>query len=145
MADMIRWRPFHSLMKEFFNDLTPFFDSGDMLSERASDFMPHIDIRETDKNVEVTVDLPGMNKKDIEVAVDEGVLSISGERKDERKKEDDGRVYYERRYGRFERCVRLPENVDGDKIEGEYKDGVLTLNIPKRPETKPERKKISIR
>ena len=145
MADLIRWRPFHGLMKDFYNDISPFFDKERLLLNREVDFMPKMDINETDKEVAVTVDVPGMEKKDLDISVEEGVLSIKGERKNETKKEENGNTYYERQHGKFERRVRLPENVDSDKIKADYKDGVLTLKAPKTEIEKPERKKIDIK
>lgn len=97
---------------------------------------PALDIEETDNEFIVRMDLPGMNKKDIHVSVDNNVLTIRGERRRER--EDKDRNYYcaERFYGQFQRSFTLPTDIDENKIHAEYKDGVLTITLPKTEEAR---------
>lgn len=98
---------------------------------------PAVDISEDDKNIYLKADLPGMNQKDIKVSVEDDVLTISGERKSEKEEKKENKVYrLERVYGSFCRSFTLPDNVDPSKISAEYKDGVLSLTIPKTEEKK---------
>lgn len=92
---------------------------------------PRLDVTETDGSLEVKAELPGMVKKDIEITLDHGMLVIKGEKKE--KKEEKGRYYHrvERRYGTFCRSVRLPAEIKEDKIEATFKDGILTVTLPK--------------
>lgn len=100
---------------------------------------PAVDISEADDVVEVKAELPGMDPKDIDVSLDHGVLTIKGEKRfeDEEKKGDYHRI--ERSYGSFARSFQLPHEVDEKQIKAEYKDGVLSLRLPKAPSAKPKR------
>jgi len=144
MTDLIRWRPFHRLMRDFFNDLEPFFKESRSVWGESVDFHPGMDIKETDTEVKVMVDLPGMEKDAIEVSVEDGVLAVKGERKGEKRTEENGYVHYERSFGRFERRIRLPEDVEEEKVTAEYKEGVLTITMPRKKVEKPEARKIKI-
>lgn len=90
---------------------------------------PQLDIEDNDKQVKITAELPGMKQDDIDLRVEDGMLTLSGERKDER--EDKERGYSERYYGQFERQVALPRGVKEDACNAQFKDGVLTVTIPK--------------
>lgn len=103
--------------------------------------VPAVDIAEKEKSFEVTAELPGMDEKDIEIKLSNGNLVIKGEKKEER--EEKRKDYYlsERHYGSFERMFNLPKGVDPDKIEAHFSKGLLTINMPKKPEAiKPEKK-----
>lgn len=104
---------------------------------------PRIDVHETDDNIELSAELPGVEQNDVDVSVLEGVLTITGEKKSTRESSDGFRVV-ERSYGSFKRSFRLPDTVDADKIAASFKNGVLTLTLPKVAEVKPEPLKISI-
>ena len=147
MVDLIKWKPFNRMMRDFFDDFhfAPFLGTPRTIFRDDLDFMPSLDIKSTEKEVEVTVDLPGIDKKDLEVTLEEGVLTIKGEKKGEERVEKNGYTYYERKLGRFERCIRLPEDVDASKLNAEYKDGVLSLKAPRVKVEKPELKKIDIK
>ncbi len=106
-------------------------------SEDSTVWTPRIDIRETKDAYEILADLPGMDKKDIQVSLHDNVLTLKGERKFEQKKEDESRYYYERSYGRFLRTVQLPERVKEKDVQAEYKDGVLHIKLLKSDEAKP--------
>lgn len=108
--------------------------------DRTWDFLPAADLDENDKAYFVSVDLPGVKKEDIKVEVHDGKLSVSGERKSERS--DKG--YVERKYGKFERIVTLPEEVDVEGIEAHFENGVLQLAIPKKELVKPKKVEIGI-
>ena len=102
---------------------------------------PHIEVSETDKEVNVNAELPGLEEKDVEVELAKGVLAIRGEKKAEA--EDKERLFSERYYGRFER--RIPVNeVDQDKVAASFKNGVLTVTLPKSPDAQQNVRRIAI-
>ncbi len=115
------------------------------LEKRFSTFSPSIDISETEKEIVVSAELPGMDEKDIEVSLTKDTLTIKGEKKEE--KEEKGKSYYrmERAFGSFSRTIPLPSDIDTDKVVAEYKKGVLTIKLPKTPESIKETKKIAIK
>ena len=92
-----------------------------------------VDVVESDKDYRLTAELPGLDEKSAEYTLADNTLTIKGEKKDEREEKDGGYVYSERRFGSFQRSFRVPENVDRDKIEATFKNGVLTLVLPKNP------------
>jgi len=90
---------------------------------------PHVELRETENEIGVTAELPGLDEKDIEITIEEGALTLSGEKRSEH--DDKDRHYSERSYGRFERRIGLPQGIDRDKVSATFKNGVLTVNLPK--------------
>jgi HSP20 family protein len=104
-----------------------------------------VDIAETDKAYELTADLPGLEEKNIEVKVANGGLTIKGEKKEET--EEKGKDYHlsERHFGSFQRYFRLPETVDIEKIAATFKNGVLKVTLPKKPEAQKSEKKIEVK
>ena len=153
------WRPFETLRREvdrLFDDFgaefwrSPFRRSLSSMEpmfqrEFQAGPAPAVDIVEKDNAYEVTADLPGFDEKNIEVKLQNGSLSIKGERKSE--KEEKKRDYHltEREFGSFERRFTLPEGVDADKIEANLKKGVLTVTLPKKPEAQKPAKKIDVK
>jgi len=101
---------------------------------------PHVEVSETDNEVKLVAELPGMEEKDVELTLNEGRLTLKGEKKTE----TDGAVYSERWHGQFERTVQLGPDVDPDKIKAEFKNGVLTVTVGKRPEAERQVKRIAI-
>jgi len=95
---------------------------------------PLVDLVDTDGEYTVTAELPGVKPDDVEVDVEDDVLTIKGEKKEERKEETKGRRIYEREYGSFERSFTLPRSVDADRVKAEFKTGILTVHLPKREE-----------
>lgn len=109
----------------------------------AVDWTPPVDIRETDDGYRIDVELPAVASEDVKVSVKDGVLLVNGERRYE--KETQGKVHrIERRYGKFTRSFRLPENVDEGKIDASTKNGVLYLTIAKRAEVKPRAIEVKV-
>lgn len=105
-------------------------------------WLPTIDVSETDDHVIVRAEVPGMDKKDINITMSDGLLTIQGEKEQEKEKEKENFRFVERRYGSFSRSLRIPNGVDVDKIDASYKDGVLKVAIPK---SEPEKsRKIEI-
>ena len=113
-------------------------------SQLLSGWTPALDVYENKDNFVVKAELPGMKREDIEVSLHDGSLSISGERKTESKHEE-GEVYRaERFFGRFQRTVTLPTAVAAEKVQAAYKDGVLTITLPKTEEAKPKKIDVSV-
>lgn len=114
------------------------------VAPRRTSFWPSVDIKENDNAITVNAELPGMKKEDINISVENGVLTISGERSQEKKEESEKYHRVERSYGSFRRSFALPENVKEADIKASYSDGVLKVDVPKSPVTKPESKKITV-
>lgn len=106
---------------------------------------PAVDIAERKKEYEITAELPGMDETNVDVKFSDGVLTIKGEKKEE--KEEKKKDYYlsERRFGSFQRSFQVPDGVDADKIEASFKNGVLTVMLPKSAEAQKSEKKIAIK
>jgi HSP20 family protein len=113
-------------------------------SRLLSGWTPALDIYEDKDNLFVKVELPGMKREDIDVSLHEGSLSISGERKSEQKHEDADVYRAERFFGRFQRTVTLPTPVAADKVKAQYKDGILTIALPKTEEAKPKHIDVNV-
>ena len=105
-------------------------------------FMPALDVTEDESMLSLTAELPGVSKDDIDVSIEDGVLSLRGEKKEEAKSEGTGWHRLERRYGRFERRIRLPDYVDAENVDAEFKDGVLKLSVPKAERARPRTIKV---
>ena len=137
-------REMNRLFDDFFQgfDIAPF---GALLEERFGGFSPSIDLKEDDKEVSIKAELPGIDEKDIEVLLSDDALTIKGEKKEE--KEERGKDYYhmERTYGSFNRVVPLPLGVDTTNVEAHFKNGVLSIKLPKTEEAKAKGKKIPIK
>jgi len=113
----------------FFDGFLDEFGLPEMADEKQ--WLPKVDVSETDDHVIVKAEVPGMDKKDINVTMSDGILTIRGEKKQEKEEEKENYRFVERRYGSFSRSLRVPNGVDGNKIEAGYKDGVLKVVIPK--------------
>jgi HSP20 family protein len=142
MNPLTKWNPFREL-EDIQNRLSSLFGRTPMrgLGEEAmtlSEWTPLVDIVEDDKEYLIKAELPEVKKEDVKVTVDNGVLTITGERKFE--KEEKGRKYHrvERGYGSFMRSFALPEGAAGEKISAEFKDGVLKVHLAKSAEAKPK-------
>ena len=107
--------------------------------------VPAMDMTEKEKAYEVTAELPGMAESDVEVKLSNGNLSIRGEKREEKEEKDKERHVSERSYGAFHRLFRLPDDVDADGIEAEFRNGVLKVTLPKSPGARKEEKKIDVK
>jgi HSP20 family protein len=114
------------------------------LREMATGFWPQLDVTETDKEIKVSAEIPGVEPKDIDVSVEDGMLTIKGEKKYEREEKEKGNYRMERSYGSFERAIELPAEVEESKAKAEFKKGMLRLTLAKRPGAPSRRKKISV-
>ena len=131
----------HREMNRVFEDMFRRFDTG-LPSASTAQGWPILEVNATDKEVRVSAELPGLDEKDVEVLVDDGVLTIRGEKKSET--DDKDRGFSERYYGRFERRIALPFEVEEDKAEATFKNGVLTLTMPKSARAEEKAKRIPI-
>jgi len=113
---------FSDIMDEFFNDV---------VNDRRGNFVPSIDISETDNQFQISAELPGMNKEDIDISLENGRLAISGERSFENEEKDKTFHRVETKYGSFERSFQLPDNVDEESISATYENGLLNISIDK--------------
>lgn len=145
---LIRWEPFReveSLQKEMnrlFDRLVP-TDVGNG-EKMGLSFIPAAEITETPEAVQLKLEIPGMEAKDLNVEVTADSLTINGERKSEIKTEEEGFTRTEFRYGKFHRVIPLPVQVDNNNVAAEYKDGILNLTLPKAEEEKNKVVKVSV-
>ncbi len=139
------WEPFRELVS-MRDDMDRFFDTffGSGQGDLGNYWKPAIDIEESNGNLMVRAEIPGMAKEDIKVSVQDDMLTISGERTRENEKKDKTVHRIERCYGQFRRMIRLPATVDADKVKATYKDGVLHITLPKPESLKPKHIEIDI-
>lgn len=147
---IVRWDPFDAFLglQEDLNRLfrrgwlrSPEF--GSILGETGT-WAPAIDVYETSDALVVEAELPGVDPKDVEVSIDEDMLTIKGERKLEKEIKEENYLRVERAYGKFQRSMRLPSEVDVDKIKASYENGVLKVNVPKVEPRKPKTVQIEV-
>lgn len=135
------WRRMHRLQNELNSMFTQRRSDDDELGTIAtSDWAPAVDIKEEDKRYLVVADIPGVDPKDIEVHMEGGILSISGEKQEEHKEEKEGYKRVERSYGSFHRRFSLPDNADAEGINAKSRHGTLEVTIPKREAGKHSRR-----
>jgi len=130
-----------SLMDNFFNEIPTFFRNE--LSSYSKDFVP-VNVKETNGAYKLEVVAPGFEKNDFKVNLDKNILTISAERKNEVKEENEKQIRSEYRYESFKRSFTLDEKIEAERIDAKYVNGVLTLNLPKKAEVKASAKDISI-
>ena len=106
---------------------------------------PAMDLAEKDGEYEITAELPGMDEKNVEIKLSDGVLTIKGEKSEEKEEKDKEYHLSERRYGSFQRSFQVPDSVDADKIEATFAKGLLTVKLPKTAEAKKSAKKINVK
>ena len=146
MNTLTRWEPFrgYPTLQDRFSRL---FEDSFLANDKESAltaWAPAVDIQETENELVVTADLPGIDEKDLDVRVENNTLTIRGERKQEKKVTEGEYLRVERAYGSFTRSFSLPNTVDTGAIKAEYHDGVLTVRMPKREEAKPKQVKINV-
>ncbi len=136
---MMQDRAWDSLLDDFFGKT-----AGGPVTART-EWHPSADIMERDDHYEVTVDLPGVDKANVRITVENDQLTISGERNEERKTEEGQMRRFERFSGSFRRSFSLPEGVDPESVDAKYKDGVLTVTVPKPAEAKPKLIEVKVK
>ena len=146
---LVRWNPRSTMFRnpmsrlfdEAFNDFLAPVGSPD--ESLGSDWMPPVDILEDGAKLVFTAEMPGLNRDDVEITLEEQVLTLRGERKFERDEEKDNYHRIERAYGSFARSFRLPSNVDTKLAKASFDNGVLTIELPKSEEAQPKKLEIS--
>ena len=143
---LAKYEPFHDVM-DFSSGFRSFQDAVNrMLSEprSARPWTPAVDILETDNDLIIKADLPEVDMKDIHVDIENGTLTLKGERKFEHEEKAAGYHRIERSYGSFARYFSLPDTVDAEKVKADYKSGVLTVTLPKKELAKPRSVKVEV-
>lgn len=131
----------HREMNRLFDDVFRDFDIG-FPGARSFTSWPNIEVADEDKNLRVSAELPGMEQKDVEVMLQDGALTLRGEKRAE--SQDNARRFSERFYGRFERTIPLGYDIEEDKVEASFKNGVLTVILPKSEQAQSRVKRIAI-
>jgi HSP20 family protein len=150
MSALTRWNPFremediHDRLFNLFKNTQPRSGSGEQESLTVSEWTPLVDITEDDKEYLIKAELPEVKKEEVKVTVENGLLTISGERKIE--KEEKGKRYHrvERAYGCFVRSFSLPDDADGNKVNAEFKEGVLRVHLAKSEHAKPKQIEVKV-
>jgi HSP20 family protein len=149
MTQLATWNPFRELdevqnrLGGLFSGRFPRFGDGSG-GLKLADWSPQVDITEDDKEYLIKADLPEMKKDEIKVNVENGVLSVSGERKTEKEEKNKKFHRIERSYGTFQRSFALPDDADGTKVKAEFKEGVLRVHLPKNPVAKPRAIEVKV-
>lgn len=138
------FEPWNDLRREIDRLFDSAIGTGSSGVRNGMEWIPVMDVEEKDDAIRLALELPGVNPDDVQVSVENGVLTISGEKKFSRDSGDEshGARFVERRFGRFERVLSLPQSVDAEKITASYENGVLTLDLPKSADSR--RRKIQI-
>lgn len=124
-------------LQKHINDLfNSFFEGGDLWKPFSKKWGPHVDVSETADEVVVKAEIPGVNPKNLDVSLSEDLLTIKGEKREEEKKEGENYFRMERSYGSFSRSIQLPATVDLERVKATGKDGVVTIKLKKKEESK---------
>ena len=142
--DFLSGRPGRSLFAPEMFDFNRLVEPLGLPRMRGEIVDVRFDVSETDKAIEITAEVPGIDEKEIEVTLSDGVLTIKGEKKAETEKQEQDYHLTERRYGAFSRSFRLPDTIDEAKVKASFDKGVLAVALPKRPQVKKQEKKIPI-
>ena len=147
--DLLRFNSpakFHHHMRRMLND--PYFAPDDILfnapMQAPTDVFGRMNVSDKKDAIEITVEMPGMDKKDIEIEVKDNILTVSGEKKEAQEVKEGDYYMQERQFGQFNRSIGLPDNIDVNKISSSLKNGVLTIIVPKTAEKAVEVKKIPV-
>ena len=147
MTLITRWDPYRDLAT-LQNRVNRLFQesagSGETSLTNSGAFVPPVDVYEDEQGLRLKLEVPGIDEKDLDVRVENNVLSIRGERKFEKEEKEENFHRIERRYGSFSRTFTLPTTVDTEKVSADYKNGVLTLQLVKKAEAKPKQIKVNI-
>jgi HSP20 family protein len=141
--NIVRWEPFRE-MEDMVRRYSPLFGRG-ISRDKEATWAPSADISETDQEFLIKADLPEVKKEDVKIALQGGIITLSGERKQEKKQQDENQIRVEAFYGAFERSFVLPDNVDAAAIRAESKDGVLRIHLPKKEPAKPKTVHIEVK
>jgi HSP20 family protein len=139
--NVTRWEPFREF-DQMLREYSPFFARGLSRGARGTDWTPLADITETDKEYVIKADLPEVKKEDVKISLENGVITVTGERRREKEHKEENEIRVETFYGSFSRSFALPDDIDAAGIQAESKDGVLRVRIPKKEPA--QRKPVSI-
>ena len=144
LSTMDRWEPFR--VSDIQNEVNRLFDNffGRPASTTGRAWVPPVDMYATKDDVVLTLELPGVSEKDVNVSITGDLLTVRGERRFEHQANEQELLHVERTYGKFERLVQLPMAVQADRVKATYRDGVLEIQLPKAEELKPKEIKIDI-
>ena len=150
---LIKWNPTKDLLRfeRDFNKLYKSFSDRFGINKRFEEdfadasWAPVADIIENEKSYSIKVHLPGLTKKDVKVTYSNGLLSISGERKEEKESKDSSYYKVERSYGKFYRCFNMPEGIDENRIDAKFENGTLSVEVGKSEEAKPKKVEINVK
>jgi HSP20 family protein len=148
MTTITRWDPFRDVssfrdqMNRLFEDT---FSRGRASDSALTPWAPAVDIYETENELVIRADLPDIEEKDLDIRIENNMLTLRGERKFEQTVSEDNYLRVERSYGAFSRSFSLPNTVNAEAIQAEYRNGVLTVRMPKREESKPRQIKVSLK
>ncbi len=132
---LVQWSPYRDM-----SALSRMFDEawrGNESAESASSLMPRLDICETEQSYHIEVDMPGINPENLEVKLEKGLLTVVGRREERRDEQKRHVLVQERRFGTFVRSLQLGADVDADKVQARFKDGVVAIEVPKRASSLP--------
>lgn len=138
---LVRWEPLRE-MQEFIRDYSPLFARG---AGSVGPWRPTANISETDKEYLIKAELPEVKKEDVKIELQDGIITISGERKMEKEDKDTNDIRIESFYGTFSRSFSLPDNIDASAIRAESKDGVLRVHVPKKASSQPRPISIEVK
>jgi HSP20 family protein len=148
MTVITRWDPFRefSTLQDRMNRLfrESYGPEGREESLTTSTFAPPVDVYEDEHNVTLKIEVPGIDEKDIDVRVENNVLTVHGERKFEKEEKEENFRRVERQYGSFTRTFTLPTTVDAEKVSANYEKGILKITLPKKAEAKPKQIKVNV-
>jgi HSP20 family protein len=148
MTVLTRWEPFRefSTLQDRINRVfrESYRPEGQDESLTASSFAPAVDVYEDEHSVTLKIEVPGIDEKDINISLENNVLTVHGERKIEKEEKEENYRRVERQYGSFTRTFTLPTTVDGEKVSANYDKGVLKVSLPKKAEAKPKQIKVNI-
>ncbi len=148
MTLITRWDPFREFvtlqdrMNRLFRD--SYGPEGREEAMTTANFAPPVDIYEDEHNVTLKIEVPGIEEKDIDVRIENNVLTVHGERKFEKEEKEENYRRVERQYGSFTRTFTLPTTVDAEKVQADYDKGVLKIQLPKKAEAKPKQIKVNV-
>jgi len=142
---LVKWNPARNLWNLNDDVFKTFFNEDRYLTRNRDGYYPAVNIEENEDAYRVSIELPGMEKKDIKISFQDDVLTISGEKKDQKEENDRNYHYFERRFGKFERSFRIHTDVIEDKIDAGFKDGVLTVDMPKAEIAKPREIEVKVK
>ena len=141
---LVKWNPNRSLISDFDRIFDNMLNINFPIYGENNSYSPAVDIHETEKEIILSADMPGLNKKHVSIDVHDGVLTIKGERTKENDKPYDSYTIHERQFGSFNRSFRIPDNVNEDKIAAKFNNGELFITLPKTKEMKIEGRQIKI-